>query len=454
MRPSQHRFALRATVTAARAWGIALLRGVTLAIIAVAPGPTAIGAEGLRLESTVDRTPVPLRRIVSLDDTVLKVRPAPGEKGSDGERSIRREDLIALVFAPPSTGRPPRGTDLLSLTSGDRLRVVSAVSGEESLSASLAASSTTRLAIPLEQLRGLLRLARGTGAAEWSARLPLADGSSDVALLQNADRLRGEFLGLSEESLTFNTAAGETKIAREDVKGIAFSPELLSLRPIPARHAIVQFRDGSYLTVDTVRRGAGETDWQLALGDARLAIPEDALRRIAFYSESAASLLSQPLADRRTVPFLPEVTGAAEAEDSAAPAPSESASASAESDSFPPPPVLHGHPIPRGLEAAGRTEWTYDLDPMWTEFRAAANVPDAAGDRGSCVLRIEVDGKAVYESPLLRPASEDVPTPPVPLQSARTLKLVIDYGEFWDVRNRGIWIDPRLIRSAPDSREK
>ena len=429
--------------------GVRLLAAGLVASISAERG---LADEAIRMESTADRGPVAVRRIVSLDDSALRIRPAPGERGSDGERTIRREELISLDFSHAApVSREVRGTALLFLTSGDRLQVLSVTSDEDALAVSLVASTATRLSIPLEQTRGLLHLERGRRKVDWLARLPVANGSSDIALLQNADRIRGEFVGLSEESLTMNTDKGETSVSAEDMKGLAFSPDLLSDRPSPARHSIVQFRDGSYLTVDTIRRGAGEIGWMVKVGEASWSFPDEAISRIAFYSESAASLLSLTPTDCRTVPFLPTeasdppkpLAGAA-ATDSAAP-PISSVGA---------PSVVQGRPIPRGLEAGGRTEWTYRLKPGWTELRAAANVPDSAGEGGSCVLRIEVDGKAVYASPILRASREAISIPTVPLGGASTLELVIDYGEFWDVRNRGVWIDPRLIRQPVATQKK
>jgi len=407
-----------------------LTRIVRVALAILAAGlALPVDAQEIRLETATSAEPIVVRRILSLDETALKVR------AGDQDRSIPRDDLIALTL-PSAPSRDLRGNDLLSLTSGDRLRVDKVTSANDALVATLRASSAVQLTIPLEYTRGLIRLPKGVSG--WIERLPTSDDPSvDVALLQNSDRIRGEFLSLSDEKLTLKTAAGETSIEPEDLRAIAFCPDLLAKRPIPARHTVVQFRDGSFWTADSVTRAAGESHWYVTVGADRWTIPDDAVVRIAFYSGSAPSLTSIIPVEHRTIPFLPDVPQAKAGRE-----PSESPDLMGDL------PTVGGTPVPRALNGSGRTEWTYSLEGEWTSFRAAAEIPDSAGEGGSAVFRIDIDGKRVFESGLRRAGGGTLPIPPVSLTGAKTLRLTIDYGEFWDVRNRGVWIDPRLVRLA------
>lgn len=386
-----------------------------------------LAAQEIRLETIASPEPIAVRRIVSLEETSIAIHTA------DQQRTIPRDELIGLTF-PAAPARDLKGNDLLCLTSGDRLQVGNVASQDDAITATLGAAPAVRLTIPLEYTCGLIRLAKGVPG--WRERLPVSDDPAvDLVLLRNSDRLRGEFVRLTDEKLLLKTATGETAIEPEDLRALVFSPDLLAKRPIPPRLAVVQFRDGSFWTADSVTRPAGESALYVTVGADRWTIPEEAISRIAFYSPSASSLLALEPAGRRTVPFLPDAPKG--------PPPASEPKTLPDQDELP---TLRGLPVPRGLAGPGRTEWTYPLEGRWTEFRASPAIPDSAGEGGSAVFRVEVDGKPVFESGLLKSGAGTGSVSSVSLTGARTLKLTIDYGEFWDVRNRGVWIDPRLVR--------
>ncbi len=383
-------------------------------------------AQETRLEIVTAPEPLVVRRIISLEESGITVRTA------DQDRTIPRDELIELSLPAP----PPRelkGNDLLVLTSGDRLQVASITSAEDAVTATLRAAPAVRLSIPLEYTRGLIRLAKGVPG--WRERLPIVDAPAvDLVLLRNSDRIRGEFTGLTDEALTIKTASGATTIDPEDLRAIAFSPDLLAKRHTEQRHVVVQFRDGSFWTADSVTRPAGEPAWFVTVGTDRWTIPEEGIVRVAFYSDSATSLATLPPRSRKRTPFLPDA--APSGKEAPPPVP-------AEED---PLTTIGGAPVPRGLEGPGRTEWTFSLDGAWSEFRGTFEIPDSAGEGGTATFRVAVDGRPVLESGLVPAASGPRRIAPVAIQGAKTLTLTIDYGEFWDVRNRGVWIDPRLVR--------
>lgn len=387
-------------------------------------GPTR--AQETRLEIATAPEPLVIRRIISLEESAITVRTA------DQDRTIPRDELIELSLPTPPA-RELKGNDVLVLTSGDRLQVANVTSAEDAVTATLRAAPAVRLSIPLEYTRGLIRLAKGVPG--WRERLPVADDSAvDLVLLRNSDRIRGEFTGLTDDALAIKTASGASTIDPEDLRAIAFSPDLLAKRHTEKRHVVVQFRDGSFWTADSVTRPAGEPAWFVTVGSDRWTIPGEGIVRVAFYSDSATSLATLPPRSRKRTPFLPDA--APSGQEAPPPAPGEEE----------PVTTIGGAPVPRGLEGPGRTEWTFSLDGTWSEFRGTLEIPDSAGDGGTATFRVAVDGKLVLESGLVSAAAGPRRIAPVAIQGAKTLTLTIDYGEFWDVRNRGVWIDPRLVR--------
>jgi hypothetical protein len=92
-----------------------------------------------------------------------------------------------------------------------------------------------------------------------------------------------------------------------------------------------------------------------------------------------------------------------------------------------------------------RTLLAYKLAEDDHAFQATIGLDDRAGDRGSVVFRVMVDGKDKYVSPVLtkRDGPEFVN---VDLAGAKILILVAEFGEGGDVQDSADWIDARLVR--------
>lgn len=380
----------------------------------------------VRLEVREQAGRIGVSEILALDERSLTIR------NDNGVGQVPRDGLLGLELSQPSSTSHPR-FEILT-TAGDVLRSDSVTVQDDQVRVVVGVGNGLTLTWPLEQVRQIDRL---TGAVSSPAATNGDSGKSDdVVILRNGDTLTGEFLEMVEDAVRIRSNLGETTIAPDDLRSIRFSPDLLTVPMTPTSHAIVQLNEGSYLTVARITRAVGNSDWLVEIGGQENRIPSVAVRRIAFYGPEIVSLTQRASREERTTPFLPGVE------------PRKTSEVPMTGISKSRPVRIDNLPVPRTLSDIGRTVWEFSIEPADQELRTAVGLPDGIGSNGSCRFRIEVDGKSVYDSGVVRAADAMPAVPPVSVAGAGTVKLIIDYGEFWDIRNRGVWIDPRLIQGS------
>jgi hypothetical protein len=108
-----------------------------------------------------------------------------------------------------------------------------------------------------------------------------------------------------------------------------------------------------------------------------------------------------------------------------------------------------GRRYDRGFGCHSRTTLRFALDGGFTRFVAEVGVSDEVrdlGDAGAIEFRVEIDGETRFTSRVLRAGDAPVQVGPLPIEGARTLALVTDFGDGEDVADRGAWGSPLLFR--------
>jgi hypothetical protein len=110
----------------------------------------------------------------------------------------------------------------------------------------------------------------------------------------------------------------------------------------------------------------------------------------------------------------------------------------------------------KGVGVHSGTALTWDLAGGFSQFRAAVGVDDGAGPLGAVVFEVEVDGKAVWSSGLVRAAGTEgrgkagpVDVPPVDVKGAKSLTLRVLSGDAedpWPVADEADWLGAMLVR--------
>ncbi len=109
--------------------------------------------------------------------------------------------------------------------------------------------------------------------------------------------------------------------------------------------------------------------------------------------------------------------------------------------------------FPRGIGTHSFSEMTYDLGGRFERFEATIGIDAEVGRRGDTVFRVVVDGKDVLEDGRMR--GGDRPRGlRIPLEGARTLKLIVDYGDDFDIADHANWGGACVIKARPALRER
>jgi hypothetical protein len=104
----------------------------------------------------------------------------------------------------------------------------------------------------------------------------------------------------------------------------------------------------------------------------------------------------------------------------------------------------------RGLGVHAPSRLVYALDGAWAGLRGSVAVDDQVlllGARGSVEFRVVVDGETRWTSGVVRGGEPPLEIPPVDLEGARELELVVDMAEDHYVADRADWLRLLLVRA-------
>ena len=106
---------------------------------------------------------------------------------------------------------------------------------------------------------------------------------------------------------------------------------------------------------------------------------------------------------------------------------------------------IAGRSFTRGLGVHSRSTLTYALDGKASQLAGTIGIDDGARPRGNVVFRVVADGKEVFNSGPV--TGQDAPRPIlVPLHNAKSLQLIVDFGQDLDLGDQADWCDVRVIR--------
>jgi NPCBM/NEW2 domain len=267
---------------------------------------------------------------------------------------------------------------------------------------------------------------------------------SDIVMLTNGDRLRGEITSIERGSVTLKTPTGETKLPLSRVEMMQFaetSPNTGAVENGKNRQSsaasqlttvLLGTRDGSLLHARSVEASPKEVSLQLSNGVTLAGGSVDEIVALQVFSPKWVYLSDLPGADYRFVPYL-SLSWPLTIDHSVTDAPLS----------------VGGKRYLKGLGLHSAARVTYKLDGPYQRFEALAAIDDEANERGSAVFGVyaERNGKwsEAFQSETIR--GGEAPRPiSVDLRGATGLTLTVDYADRGDELDYCDWLDARLVR--------
>ena len=376
-------------------------------------------------------------RVSALSTTAITLR---GETTTELETA----NVLRLEFDKRRI-RPLTGRAVLYLANGDRLVADPVGLDDEAVRVhwSLRAVGTAdsgktastdsgpKMAIPTETVRGLLFAMPGTRVARGRIvhALLSRNAKSDAVFLDNGDRLTGELLGIDRERVSLTGPVGKTILRRTDVRAVGFNPDLVSVPTAADRGVIVEFTDGSRLTVSGITLAKNRLLTFQTLFGTRETVPLTAVVTMRFLGGRAVYLSDLEPSSYRFTPFL-----------------NTRYTLRRDRNVLGDPLRLRGREYPKGLGMFSRSVVTYELKGRYRAFRSVVGVDDTTGGGGNVVFAIDVDGRRAFTSGPIGGKSPAKQVGPIPLTGAKQLTLIVDYGERADILDRADWCDAVLIK--------
>jgi hypothetical protein len=367
-------------------------------------------------------------RFEALDGSGLRLATA------EGSRPIAAEEILALGF---EGGSLEPAAELAEIEFANGVRWRGRLRGGKGEDLLLGIGSHAEVALPYGGYRRVEILQRTAGKGAIEA--PSGESDRIYRVVGEAlDVVEGIVTGYDEAGAAIEDSAGrERKIAWKEIAALLFGSSEASWSP-SERSATVRLRDGSFAR-GVLQSGA---PGMLALGfgeSARLELAPSEIWSVEMHGPSFARLSELTPARTELAPFF---------EDGPAPF------CAADRGIFGAPLRVGGKLYARGLALRPVCDLHYELGGAYRSFRTRVGIDDACEPErhrdeswyGTVRFRIEVDGKEVWASPIVRAGQAALEVPPIDLQGAQRLVLRTDFADGLPAGDLPVWIEPLLLR--------
>ncbi len=394
---------------------IAIVSSITWALLACAAAgadePGLVLLDGTRVEGEV---------VAIEEDGAVRLKGHEAPVPLDGLRRIERAEPVEPGKTPPCT---------VHLASGGVMEARDVTFDGERFEVTWAYGTAS---LPPETV-GAVRLgaaAKGGDAAEFEAARARPEVPRDVLFaVAEADlqAVTGALAKITPEEVAFIWAGTERTIDRSRVYGLVMARR--GRRADLAGRGLVHTADGSRLWGRVERLERGTLRLAIAPG-VSIALPWKHVRRIDVRS-------------RRMV-FLSDLDPAAAEEEALV----TFAGWQADRSVVGTPLRLGDRAWEKGLGMHARCRLEYEIGERFDTFAATVGLDATSEGRGDCVLRVEGDGRELWQR---RVRGRDKPCDiRVDVAGVRRLAVEVLWGEGLDVGDRADWCDARLLKEADE----
>jgi hypothetical protein len=254
--------------------------------------------------------------------------------------------------------------------------------------------------------------------------------TDDVVRLANGDVAHGVVTQVAPEGVTIQTADATPTLPWDSVTAVLFSTPPLDSAAADRRLFRVHFTGDESVTVPGVA---------LAAGGLTLSLDDKTTRQVDPAAVTEIEQLNGPIS------WL------------TAHKPSENIYKPFFSENFPTrfdrtveggTPIREKYPaFHHGIGCHSYSKLSYDLDGKWAGFTSQFAI-DSDSPLADVTVRIYLDNHPIFEQKNVK-AGQIYPLKIIPLGSAKTISLEVDYGENYATEDRFVWLDPALIRNLP-----
>jgi NPCBM/NEW2 domain len=331
--------------------------------------------------------------------------------------------------SPPRNGKSAAA--FVYLSNGDRLAVTAAkIDGDDLHVVWNGIPGKPALKLPLLSVRAIL-LQRPAGGAEFRRLESLLLGhrqQHDLLVLRNGDQVTGRLNSLDADRVVMSGTAG--RIARSNVRAVVFDPRYVET-PKPTERILLRLADGTRLSAKSaVLKSGGNLRVQLQTG-GEFDVPWSSVVSLQRVGGNVLPLSALTPATFEHTPYL----------DGKRPL-------RTDRNVLGGPLVLRGREYSLGLGMHSRSRAVYDLPRNAVHFLATIGIDDAARGKGAAVFVVQLDGKTVFTSPLLRGKDAPVQVGPIPLVGHKRLTLAVEFGPDGDILDYADWCDAVLVGTS------
>ncbi len=399
-----------------------LLSGIAFVLIGMDAGFAADRPQGIL--STVDGQ--------ELEGVLLRLdgEGADVQSGDGRVVHIPRSDL-RQVLLPAGPFRNHDRQPWLLFANGDRAAVtVEGISEDQLQCRWTQFPSQEPWNVPLEELRGAIiqppELERDR--SDLVREVSTVSFGGDILKLIDGGRLTGELQASGDEGFVIATSVGAVTVAPDRVRSLALNSALVSATPSPAEHVLVTLRDGSWLTCSELRlMPEGSFSTRTAFG-AEFQFEAGLIAQLDFFGDRV-QILSQSSPIRESIVRY------------IGPGPLTQVNRNVRGGFL----QLRDREYPRGLGMLSGTSATWRLTDRDRRFQVQIGLDDRSAGGGSVEFIIELDGRMLFSSGLVRGADPPISVGPLDIAGGSELTLRVAFGEFGNSRDFANWCHPLLL---------
>lgn len=402
---------------------------------------------GMHRVVRADDTKVPASRIAG--PTSVMVKSLDGSTGMGTLHSLDADSLtfhvkggadnrlmlpdVMWVARQSNEPMQEESLPLVMLTNDDVLCGVVTKVDEETLTLDWQITTPpTSVAIPLEYVRSIaFRQPREASTRGRVRRLwALLETKADRLISTDLTHVEGQLTGISENNVHLETPLGDVETPITELLAVNFNRELWTKPEPDGSYVLAMLRDGSRVTWDTLQLTDEGQLSGLTVWGTGLAVPVEHITQLQFLGNRIVSVADLEPSAYQFTPYFNEqhplirnrnVRGG--------------------------PLRLRGTSYAAGLGVYSQATISYDLtNGGYEQFCAVIGVDDAAQGGGNVVFAVEVDGQRAYESPNLTGRSPATAIEPINVAGAKTLTLIVEFGEFANIGDVANWCNPVLIK--------